>query len=79
MINEIEALLGILIVVIIIYFFIWSKSKIIGSIALILTSLSLLVPFEGTNYEMIAWMAIMASFTSAVIQIAIQKTGKTTS
>lgn len=78
-INEIEALLGILIVIIIIYFFLWRRSKLVGSLALLLSSFALLVPFGGTDYELIAWIGIGASLTGLIAEFAFAKAGATQS
>lgn len=79
MINELEALLGVLIIIIMIYFFLWRRSKIVGSFTLLFASLSLLIPFGGTDYEMIAWIGIGVCLVTVVAEFAFGKMGKTES
>ena len=79
MVNEYEAILGIFLIMGLIYFFIWRRSKIIGGIALIMSNLALLVPYGGTDYEMIAWIAVMCSMTATVVEFGYAKMGHTRS
>lgn len=79
MISEMDALIGMFLVIVIIYFFIMKRSKIIGALALLLTSLSSLIIYGGTDHEMIAWFMIITCFTVAVLEFAFGKMGETKS
>ena len=79
MINEIEALFGLLIGIILNYFYIYRRSKVIGGFSLIFISLMSLVIFGGTDYEGIAWVIIGLSLIATVLEFAHAKMGATTS
>lgn len=79
MINEIEALLGVLILIIIIYFFIWQRSKIIGGMGLLFAGLSTIPIFGGTDFELISWSIIFACLVAIILGIAHQQLAKVTS
>lgn len=73
MINDTEALLGYLIIVILIYFFLWRRSKIIGGGTLFISSFVLLIPFGGTDYEIMAWIGIFSTLIVLVAEFAYAK------
>lgn len=73
MIGDMEALMGFLLILIIIYFFLWRRSKIIGAGTLFITSFVLLIPFGGGDYEMVAWIAIFSSLIVVVAEFAYAK------
>lgn len=79
MINEIEALVGIAILILLNYLYIYQKSRIIGSFVLLFCVLMMIPIFNQTNYEGITIMGFGMAFTAIIINFASKRLGKSQS